>query len=77
MTINIHRSREVEELIRGTGARIRYLPVYAPELNPIEMMGSVLKHFIRQFSRVGKYSHFKQVCDMRLYLKTLSWKGIQ
>ncbi|WP_448380308.1 DUF29 family protein [Gloeomargarita sp.] len=24
-----------------------------------------------------KYSHFKQVCDMRLYLKTLSWKGIQ
>jgi len=54
--LNIHRSREVEELIRATGARILYLPVYAPELNPIEMMGSVLKHFIRQLSRVGKYS---------------------
>ncbi len=34
---------EVEELIRGTGARILYLPVYAPELNPIETMWSVLK----------------------------------
>ena len=54
--LNIHRSREVEELIRGTGAQILYLPVYAPELNPIEMMELVLKHFIRQFSRVGKYS---------------------
>ncbi|MFS8907787.1 transposase, partial [Synechococcus sp. OH2] len=43
--LNIHRSWEVEELIRGTGARILYLPGYALELNPIEMMGSVLKHF--------------------------------
>ena len=51
---NIHRSREVEELIRGTGARILHLPVYAPEVNPIEMMGSALKRFIRQFSRAGK-----------------------
>jgi len=23
------------------------------------------------------YSHFKQVCNIRLYLQTLSWKGIQ
>ncbi len=51
---NIHRSREVEELIRGTGARILHLPVYALEVNPIETMGPVLKHFVRQFSRVGK-----------------------
>ena len=54
--LNIHKSREVEELIRGTGARILYLPVYAPELNLIEMMWSVLKHFIRQLCRIGKYS---------------------
>jgi transposase len=47
--LNIHRSREVAELIGGTGARILYLTVYAPELNPFtpvgrrpfEMMGSV------------------------------------
>ncbi|MFS8881058.1 IS630 family transposase, partial [Synechococcus sp. H55.11] len=65
--LNIHRSREVEELIRGTGARILYLPVYAPELNPIEMMWSVLKHFIRQFSRVGKYS-LEQIVQTSLLL---------
>ncbi|MFS8903101.1 IS630 family transposase [Synechococcus sp. H60.4] len=65
--LNIHRSREVEELIRGTGARILYLPVYAPELNPIEMMWSVLKHFIRQFSRVGKYS-MEQIVQTSLLL---------
>jgi hypothetical protein len=45
----------VEGLIQGTGARIIDLPVYAPELNPIERMWSVLKPFIRQFSRAGKY----------------------
>ncbi len=52
--LNIHKSWEVEELIRGTGARILYLPVYA--LNPIEMMWSVLKQCIRQLYRIGKYS---------------------
>ena len=35
--LNIHRSREVEELIRGTGVRVLYLPVSVPELNPIEI----------------------------------------
>jgi transposase len=36
-------------LISQTGARLLYLPVYSPEFNPIEMMWSVLKNFIRQF----------------------------
>jgi transposase len=57
----------VEELIRGTGARILYLPVYAPELNPIEMMWSVLKHFIRQLCRIGKYS-MEQIVKTSLLL---------
>jgi transposase len=65
--LNIHKSREVEELIRGTGARILYLPVYAPELNPIEMMWSVLKHFIRQLCRIGKYS-MEQIVKTSLLL---------
>jgi transposase len=65
--LNIHKSREVEELIRGRGARILYLPVYAPELNPIEMMWSVLKHFIRQLCRIGKYS-MEQIVKTSLLL---------
>jgi len=46
--LNSHKAPEVQEMIRQTGARLLYLPVYSPEFNPIEMMWSVLKNLIRQ-----------------------------
>jgi transposase len=47
--LNSHKAIEVQQMISQTGARLLYLPVYSPEFNPIEMMWSVLKSFIRQF----------------------------
>jgi len=47
--LNSHKTAEVRQMIGQTGARLLYLPVYSPEFNPIEMMWSVLKNFIRQF----------------------------
>jgi transposase len=41
----IHRSRLVQDYVKGTGGRIvvERLPPYAPELNPVEYMWSNLK----------------------------------
>ena len=47
--LNSHKAIEVQQMISQTGARLLYLPVYSPEFNPIEMMWSVLKNFMRQF----------------------------
>ena len=47
--LNSHKAIEVQQMISQTGARLLYIPVYSPEFNPIEMMWSVLKNFMRQF----------------------------
>jgi len=47
--LKIHKSEQVQQMIRDTGARPLYLPKYSPDFNPIEMMWSVLKTFIRLF----------------------------
>ena len=46
--LSSHKSAEVEQAIRAVGARIHYLPPYSPDLNPIEMLFSRLKGFLRQ-----------------------------
>ena len=38
----------VREAIEARGARLRYLPQYSPDLNPIEMAFSKLKAFLRK-----------------------------
>ena len=38
-----HKVRGVREAIEGAGAKLRYLPSYSPDLNPIEMAFSKLK----------------------------------
>ena len=42
-----HKTAEVTRLIEATGARVRYLPAYSPDLNPIERMFSKLKAWLR------------------------------
>ena len=37
----------VAKAITDAGTKILYLPTYSPDFNPIEMMWSVLKYFIR------------------------------
>ena len=44
----IHMEIEALELIEQTGAKITFLPPYAPEINPIEHCCSVLKNHLRK-----------------------------
>ncbi len=45
-----HKVAGVREAIEARGARLRYLPQYSPDLNPIEMAFSKLKAFLRKFA---------------------------
>jgi transposase len=42
-----HKTAEVARLIAATGAEVRYLPAYSPDLNPIERLFSKLKAWLR------------------------------
>jgi transposase len=45
--LKAHKVNGVEEAITQTGAKVKYLPKYSPDFNPIEMLWSVLKYFMR------------------------------
>ena len=44
----VHRLAEVPRLITGTGALLRFLPPYCPNLNPVEMVIANAKAAIRE-----------------------------
>ena len=48
--VAFHKINGVRELIEGAGARLIYLPPYSPDLNPIEMMWSKLKGYLRNIA---------------------------
>ena len=41
--LSSHKVSGVEEMINAVGAEMKYLPVYSPDLNPIELMWSKVK----------------------------------
>ena len=47
--LSIHKVKGVQELILSAGALPLYLPPYSPDLNPIEMLWSKLKSFLRKW----------------------------
>ena len=46
-----HRSSAVRRSLRAVGAKLFFLPKYSPDLNPIEMFFSKLKHGLRKAAR--------------------------
>jgi transposase len=44
----VHKRPEVVQAIEATGATVRFLPPYSPDLNPIEKMWSKIKAFLRK-----------------------------
>ena len=44
----IHEAPDLVEQIEARGARVRPLPRYSPEFNPIEPLWSKLKHWIKK-----------------------------
>jgi len=47
--LNTHKAEEAQQIITATGAKTLFLSTYSPDFNPIEMLWSVLKSFIRKF----------------------------
>jgi transposase len=45
-----HKVQGVREAIEGAGARLRYLPPYSPDFNPIENMWSKIKQILRSLA---------------------------
>ena len=46
-----HRSIAVRRALRASAAKLFFLPKYSPDLNPIEMLFSKLKHGLRKAAR--------------------------
>ena len=45
--LRAHKSPETLALIKAAGARVKFLPAYSPDLNPIEKMWSKVKAHLR------------------------------
>lgn len=45
--LGAHKNEQTLALIAATGATVRFLPAYSPDLNPIEMMWSKVKTLLR------------------------------
>jgi len=43
----MHKQADVQAAIEGAGARLRFLPPYSPDFNPIEQAFAKLKAFLR------------------------------
>ena len=56
----MHKQPEVQAAIERVGARLRFLPPYSPDLNPIEMGFAKLKAFIR----AARPRSFDQVVEL-------------
>lgn len=46
--VKTHKGKRVEEIICSTGAQLRYLPRYSPDLSPLENCWSKLKELLRK-----------------------------
>lgn len=47
--LSVHKNKEIEKIIHRVGATVKYLPSYSPDLNPIEMMWSKMKSYLRKW----------------------------
>ena len=47
--LSAHKVDGVRSAIEATGAELRYLPPYSPDLNPIEQSFSKLKSYLRKY----------------------------
>lgn len=44
----IHHNKDVRKLVEGAGCFLAYLPTYSPDFNPIELVFSKIKAFLRK-----------------------------
>jgi transposase len=65
----VHKQPDVRAAIEAAGARIRFLPPYSPDFNPIEMAFAKLKAFLRA-ARPRTFDHVTALTAAALALFT-------
>ena len=63
----MHKQAAVQAAIEGAGARLRFLPPYSPDLNPIEQAFAKLKAFLRA-ARPRTFDHVVELMAIALDL---------
>ena len=59
-----HKGKAVRRAIRATGPKVFLLPKYSPDLNPIEMLFSKLKHWLREAAGRSPETVFTAIKDI-------------
>ena len=59
-----HRSIAVRRALRAVGVKLFFLPKYSPDLNPIEMLFSKLKHRLRTAARRTQDAIYRALADL-------------
>jgi len=74
--ISFHKNKEVIALIQSSGARVEFLPGYSPDLSPIELMWSKIKHYLRRLAP-RNFREFKKAISLAFHTITqknlISW----
>jgi len=65
----MHKQPEVQAAIEGAGARLRFLPPYSPDFNPIELAFAKLKAFLRA-ARPRSFDQVVELLGIALHLFT-------
>ncbi len=56
-----HKVSGIEEAVKAAGAKLRYLPAYSPDLNPIEQVFSKIKAMLRKAAARSVKSLYKAI----------------
>src|SRR5260370_10706394 len=59
-----HKNAAVRQIIEATGAELRYLPPYSPDLNPIEQAISKLKAHLRKAQARPIATLWQRICKL-------------
>lgn len=73
--LSSHKVKGIVEAITGVGASVVYLPPYSPDLNPIEMMWSKMKAYLRKVKARTKEILDTAIADALKTVTTLDIKA--
>jgi transposase len=59
-----HKSSAVRQALRAAGMKLFFLPKYSPDLNPIEMLFSKLKHGLRRAAKRTEQAVYQAIADL-------------
>ena len=59
-----HKSSAVRRALRSAGAKLFFLPKYSPDLNPIEMLFSKLKHGLRKAAKRTEQALYNAIAQL-------------